>query len=247
MSDDELRRQRALTAEFREALEAFGEDARELVREEVARALPDEAAVQQMMRAIAREEAERSAQGSRGISWPTAGAAAALTLAGLGLGWAGTAWLGGGDGGETVQAAVSPPVEQAPADPALRASLYDSLFASRDSALLAFSHGLDDVAAAEVVGPVSAWRSGSDSSAVVVHGALVQLALRLVTDTTLAVDGVLPPVVGCELPACLALLDHWRSTAGRDGYPALPPDGAPDSVAVAQVERLVVLRAAGIP
>ncbi len=205
MREEELGIERALTREFREALEAFAEDARGLVRDEVERGRPDPEEWALLVRRVAREELQASSRRSA-VSWPTALAGAAVALL-LGIaGWGAANVFRAGDA-VAGQAAVDGAVANVPGDPAglgidsggvrrVEASQhpawlrYEALLAGRDSSLIPLVEGAAalDSAGAAVVG---SWWSGTGPPSDSVRAALTLLALRRLGDTTSLASGPL--------------------------------------------------------
>ena len=206
MTDDGFDTQRALTREFREALDLFADDARRLVREEVARGSPDLDEWADLARRAAADEVRASA-GQSGVSWPSALAGAGLALGAL-LVVLGVGRMVGSpapsDGGPTgeVAAAVAVP-DSATADSAASHPAWvrlDSLFATRDSALLGLvqdASSLDSTSA----GRVQAWWAGTGPPSDETIDALVRVALRQLGDSS-SIAGPVPP----ELMARLVVL-----------------------------------------
>lgn len=204
MKEDGFEAQRALTREFREALDAFSEDARRLVKEEVARgtsATDDWAA---LARRVAAEEIKSSAQ-RKAVSWPTAWAGAGLAvgvvavvlMVGRVVGGVGV--VGGstpGDSGIPAAVAAPAPGSENPAgseaDSAHPAWVrFDSLVEARDSAFLGLvqdAASLDSATAALV----SDWWAATGPPSDAALDALVRLALRQWGDSS-AVGGPVSP------------------------------------------------------
>lgn len=242
---DDLEAQRALTAEFRQALDAFAEDAQRIVRNEVSRVTPDADAIEEMVRRVAREEAGAALRGrDRQISWVTVGVASLAALLASGVGWTVARWAGDGPAPpavEAVQAAVPAAVTEPVLDGPARAARYDSLFAARDSTLVTMTGRILPGADSVLADAVAAWRSGDTAHDARVHDVLVQLRLREVVDSTLVLDGRILRRPTCAGASCAALARLWEQRAGRDGYPDLPEDPAADTSGLAIVERLLVL------
>lgn len=205
MRDDELGIERALTREFREALEAFAEDARALVQDEVERGRTDPEEWALLARRVAREEIEASSRRSA-VSWPTALAGAAVAVLLVVAGWGGSYAFREGEavaGQPAVDGAVVPrpedpaglaidsgggPGDQGSQHPAwLR---YEALLAGRDSSLRPLVEAaatLDSSGAASLRN----WWSGTGPPTDSVRTALTLLALRRMGDTTSLASGSL--------------------------------------------------------
>ena len=263
MDDREFEHERKLTGMYRDALDAFREDARGVVREEVdaARPRPDE--LENLVRGVVAEEVgRRGGTGSAaGLPWSSAGLAATMAIAVLGVVWGIAAVAGrggispngaggtGGGGGVAGAAAdsseetgqVAAEVLPGPAHAIRLAARYDSLFAARDPRLGAV---LLAIPAAGRAPALDGWTEGGNGK--VVHDFLVQIALRAVVDTTLDVDGTILRGPPCRGDTCGALIEHWRARRGDPRYPPLGPDPAVDTAGLAQVERILILRRAGI-
>ena len=207
MNEDGLEVQRALTREFREALDAFSEDARRLVQEEVSRGSPAPEEWAELARRVAAEEIRASARRNT-VAWPTA-----LAGAGLALGVAAMVLVVGRAVGGSGVAADDPLVQTAVAAPAPADSVggdsdashpawvrFDSLTQARDSAFLALIEAaptLDSAAAALV----SEWWSGAEPPSDATLDVLVRLAMRHLGDSA-AVNGP----VSADLMARLIVL-----------------------------------------
>lgn len=262
MDDREFERERKLTGMYRDALDAFREDARRIVREEVGAARPRPDELEDLVHGAVAEEVERRG-GSGSAGWPpwfAAGLVAATVIAVLGAAWGIAAVAGrgsslgaagGAGGGEAVAGAVPDSSAEArqteadplpePANPVRLASRYDSLFAARDPRLGAV---LLAIPASGRAAALDGWAEGGNGE--VVHDFLVQLALRGLVDATLHVDGAILRGPPCRGDTCGALIEHWRTHRGDPRYPPLGPDPAADAAGLAQVERILILRRAGI-
>ena len=261
MDDREFERERKLTGMYRDALDAFREDARRVVREEVAAARPRPGELEELVRRTVGEEVGRQrGTDSAGLPWSAAGLAATMVIAALGVVWGITLVAGPGgasprsvgdsDGvGEVAGAGVdssettAPPLTEVPPEPPTPVELaarFDSLFAARDRRLGAV---LVAVPPSSRTTALDAWQAGGDSE--VVHNVLVQLALRALVDPTLDVDGAILRSP-CRGQTCGALIEHWRAHLGDPRYPPLGPGPAVDAAGLAQVERILILRYAGI-
>ncbi len=263
MDDREFEHERRLTGMYRDAIDAFREDARRIVREEVAAARPRPDELEDLVRGVVAEEVgRRGGSGSRGgPPWFAAGLAAAMVIAVVGAAWgiAAVAGWGGSSpdaagekgGGGGVAGAVSDSSAEArqteadplpePANPVRLAARYDSLFAARDPRLGAV---LLAIPAPGRAAALDGWAEGGNGE--VVHDFLVQLALRGLVGATLDVDGAILRGPPCRGDTCGALIEHWRAHRGDPRYPPLGPDPAADAAGLAQVERILILRQAGI-
>lgn len=261
MDERRFEHERKLTGMYRDALDAFREDARRIVREEAAAARPGPGEVEELVRsAVGGEMAAMGEAGSAGLPWSAAGLAAAMVIAALAVSWGVTVAVGrGGDAsaragevggargppvaGADSPAAPAPAPDEAgprPQRPAELAARFDSLFASRDPRL---GGVLATVPAPARESALDGWTADGDGD--VAHNFLVQIALRALADRTLGVDGAV--LRGpCRGETCGALIEHWRAHRDDPRYPPLGPDPAADAAALAQVERIAVLRHAGI-
>lgn len=204
MKDDGFETQRALTREFRQALDVFAEDARRLVRDEVAHGSPDPEEWAALARRVAADEVRQSVT-RRGVSWPTAlaGAGVALGVVALAVGVGRMVETTGPTRGESppaapVAAADPPPPNAGTAHPAwIR---FDSVFATRDSSLLRLVQDaslLDSTSA----GLVRIWWEGAGAPSQETLDALVRIALRNLADST-----SVPGPVSADLMARLIVL-----------------------------------------
>ena len=261
MDDREFERERKLTGMYRDALDAFREDARQIVREEVAAARPGPGELEELVRRTVEEEMEsRRGTDSGGLPWSAAGLAAAIVIAALGAVWGVTLVAGPGgvrpgspgdsDGaGEVVGAGVDAAETTAPALPGFPpaapslagpAARFASFFASRDRRL----GGVLATAPPSIrAAALDSW--AADGAVEAAYDFLVQLALRGLADSTLEIDGAILRSP-CRGQTCGTLIEHWRAHRGDARYPPLGPDPAADAAALAQVERILILRHAGI-
>lgn len=263
MDDREFEHERRLTGMYRDALDAFREDARGIVRGEVAAARPRPDELEDLLRGVVGEElGRRGWSGSAvGLPWSAAGLAATMVIAVLVVVWgiaevagwggslpesAGGAVAGRGmpgpaadSSGETGRAATE--VLPGPPSPVDLAARYDSLFAARDPRL---GGVLVAIPAPRRAAALDGWTEGGDSEAV--HDYLVQLALRGLVDSVLDVDGAILRGPPCRGETCGALVEHWRVHRADPRYPPFGSDPAADTAGLARVERILVLRHAGI-
>ena len=259
--------ERELTRLFRDALDNLTEDARRTVREEIAATGPRPGEVEDLVRRVVREEAERHrARDRRGQSWATAGKAALIVIVALGAGWGvgRLAGVGGGPGpvgradlaatpgsvssdGAAVlgqdTAVADGAVPSRPPTPQELASRFDSLFAARDALLVAAARA---VSAPGLTAAVNGWAAGREDQDLVVHNILVQLALRATIDSTVAVDGAVVRRPQCRGETCGALLAYWRTKAGDPRFPPMGEAPASNSDGIALVERVLILEHGGI-
>lgn len=207
MKDDGFETQRALTREFRAALDLFAEDARRLVQDEVARGRPDQEEWAALARRVAADEVRASA-GRRGVSWPTAlaGAGMALGVVALALGvgrMVGAPGAAGESPGRVPTAAAAAAPDSVLTSPGASHPAwlrFDSLFATRDSVLRGLVEDTSSLDSASA-GLVSAWWTGAGPPSDETLDALVRIALRQLGDSS-SIDGPVP----AELMARLVVL-----------------------------------------
>ena len=263
MDDRAFEHERKLTGMYRDALDAFREDARRIVHEEVGAARPRPDEMEELVRGVVAEEVGRRGGSGRagGLPWSAGGLAAALVIAVLGAawgiavvaGWGGSSPDAAGEsgGGGGVAGVVPDPSEGSgrapaqvlsePANPVRLTARYDSLFTARDPRIGAM---LLAIPASGRAAALDGWAAGGNGD--VVHDFLVQLALRGLVDAALDVDGAILRGPPCRGDTCGALIEHWRAHRGDPRYPPLGPDPAADAAGLAQVERILILRQAGI-
>ena len=249
VDDRDFERERELTGMYRDALDAFAEDARRIVREEVAAA--------QSSRGEAEDLVRRGANPA-GLPWTAAALAATIVITALGAAWgvvrlagpgpADTVTLAGTDSaavGEDSTTATESTLatRPAPATPRELAARFDSLFDARDDRLAAI---VLSAASPSLAARVDDWALGRTENDLLVHNILVQLALRAVVDSTLTVDGAILRRPECRGETCGALLAHWRAHQDDPRYPPLGAAPAADGDGIALVERVLVLRHGGV-
>ena len=252
--------EQSLTRQFREALDAYGDDARRLVRDEIDRAQPSTAALEAMVRRVVREEL--SARPARGQApfWQTVGLSSVIAAGLVLLGWGGMRLVSpdGGTAPITPAAAVaqtpSSDVEEPateptpPPSPAALAAHYDQLFTDRDTRVVSFLESLaSSPRAPGVAAAVTSWAEGAadpdGNRDQVVHNAAVQLALATLVDALVTVDGSILRTPRCVGQSCGALLTHWRSRGNDSRYPPMGAEPAIDAAGIGITERILILEA----
>ncbi len=267
--DTAIDRERRLTGMYRDALDACREDvadARRSLEKDYGEALDRirddihaelQTTRDRLMRLIeeqaqARPEGDVPAADGRTpeLLWHSALLASVMVLCLLGAGWGVARLLPDDSVGRAAQADAEPgaptrpqATEEVPAGPTTVASRYASVFAARHEGLAALARraGSDALASR-----IEAWTLGETADDALIHNVLVQVALRETVDSTIAVDGAIIRQPVCRGETCRALLDHWRNHWTAPGYPSLGQRPAADSAALAQVERMLVLRHGGV-
>jgi hypothetical protein len=251
---DPFERGREQAEARRRELEAFREDVRAMVSEEVGRTGVSESDLKRMVRDLVRAEAGTAAPRERAapvMVWVAV--AAVVGLLGGALGYRALAGTPG-ESMATEQSAPAPVVDvadtpptpavaQAPPTPAERAARWDSLVAARSPVLDPL---LAQVEAAGPAAPVraalEAWRGGAALDAAAArrfHDALVQLTLNDVAGAGLALDGLVTRAP-CRGDSCGALLRVWQERGEALGMPAYPADPANDAEALRIAERALL-------